>query len=198
MSQAQGPEVDEHTGGPVSTNIDNDDQVHGLKTTDESTPAQCSSFETVQQNEDLQQPRVCTSEDARQPITPPATPSMSLPNEKEWALRQVQKLKAEIEVLDIRIAERNNIVATFEQDLGKLKEEHIQNRHNKDQEIAKIEEEFDRKFDALKSTFVTLKASKQAELDGLKKSGYEVSRKKVGLMCYEELYAYLDAENEST
>lgn len=86
----------------------------------------------------------------------------------------------------------------IEQSLGNLKAEQDKNNQDKDQEIARIEEEFKRKYDALKSRFMMLKKSKQSELDRLKINGDQVSRKKIGLMRYEELVAYLDTEHESS
>ena len=94
------------------------------------------------------------------------------------------------------MADRTNKAATIEQDLGNLKEEHFKHRQDKDKEIARIEEEFNRTFDVLKSRFLTLKKSKQSELDRLKRDGHEIARKKIGLIHYEELVAYLDAEDE--
>jgi hypothetical protein len=45
---------------------------------------------------------------------------------------------------------------------------------------------------------MTLKESKQSELDRLKRNVLKVSRKKIGLMCYEEVVAYLDAEGNAS
>jgi hypothetical protein len=74
----------------------------------------------------------CRSAGLQRPIKPPATPSTSIPSQKEWAARQIWKFKTEIQVLDAAIAERTGRVTSIEQGLENLKEEQNKNNQDKD------------------------------------------------------------------
>lgn len=204
LGEEEAPEVNA-CGDIAVTNMHNESRRTSPKTADEISDLESSSSEPVGRDGNSQdsnkiegQLGECSSANVQPLMTPPATPSTSTQSEKEWASRQIRKIKTEIQVLDGDIAEQTDRVASIEQGLGNLKEEHDKHNQDKDQEIARVEEEFNRKIDALESRFVTLKKSKQRELDRLKRNGHKVSRKKIGLIRYEELVAYLDNEEHES
>lgn len=142
---------------------------------------------------------------AVQPVIKPAeTASIPTASEKEqqmaWASRQVENFEAEIQKLKNDATTRTRIVTSIDQEIEHSQKDYDRLVQGKQEEISRVlrelEEQYNKKCEALESKLENLNQSKQTELGKLKRNTLEVSHKETGLTRFQAIIDYYSHEED--
>jgi hypothetical protein len=135
-------------------------------------------------------------------ISPMETASIPTASESEqqraWASRQVENFEAEIQKLKCNAATRSTIVTSIGQEIEHSQKEYDKLLQGKQEEIDRVlrelEEQHNKKCEALKSNLQNLKESEQTVQGELTRNALEVSRKETGVARFQAIIDYYNPE----
>jgi hypothetical protein len=131
----------------------------------------------------------------------PATMAQVSKNDKEWASRRVEEIQSQIQGLQGERQLRIMEITRIDQQLEDVRKQDSELHRQKAEEISRvlreIETRYEREHELLKEKQNTLNASKEIELDGLRKNERQVERNEKKMKSYQTLVD-LDDDSEDS